>query len=115
MWVKPHIREIRFLYFTLFSRADAGDSSAADKFYKKAADLRDRYKPLLAGIVEKALGNDNMSDDVLDSLLLRSDILKELIAMSISTENNDRAGRMSAYYNLLVYLGNARWFFFLQY
>ena len=71
----------------------------------EAAEYRDDYKPLLADIVEEALGNDNMSDDVLDSLLQRSEILKELFAMSIS---NDEAGMMSAHYNLLTYLGNAR-------
>ena len=49
-----------------------------------------------------------MSDGVFDSLLQRSDILKELIAMRINIKNNDRAGRMSAHYNLLTYLGNAR-------
>ena len=49
-----------------------------------------------------------MSDDVLDKLLQRSEILKELIAMGISIGNNDIAGYMSALYNLLTYLGNAR-------
>ena len=99
-----------FLYLTHFLfRSDAGDSSGADKFYKKAADTRDVFKPLLANIVKETLGNDNsMSDDVLDNLLQRSDILKEFIAMIFSMKNNDRAGEMSGRYNLLTYLGNAR-------
>ena len=97
------------LYFTRFCRSDAGDIDDAAKFFKNAADMRDAWKPVLANIVKETLGNDNsMSDDVLDNLLQRSEILKELIAMSISRENNDRAGEMSAHYNLLTYLGNAR-------
>ena len=92
-----------------FCRSDAGDSSGADKFYKKAADIRDTFKPLLADIVEETLGNDNsMSDEVLDNLLQRSEILKEIYAMANSMKNNDRAGEMSGRYNLLTYLGNAR-------
>ena len=90
-------------------RSDAGDSSGADKFYKEAAEYRDDFTPRLANIVKKTLGNDNsMSDDVLDNLLQRSEILKELLAMGLSMENNDRAAAMSAHYNLLTYLGNAR-------
>ena len=89
-----------------FCRSDAGDIDEADKFYKKAAAP---YKPLLADVVKEALGNDNsMSDDVIDHLLQRSDILKELFAMRISIENHDSAGQMSVYWNLLTYLGNAR-------
>ena len=97
------------LYFTRFCRSDAGDIGEADKFYKEAAEYRDAFTPRLANIVKKTLGNDNsMSDDVLDNLLQRSEILKELFAMGISTKNNDRAGEMSAHYNLLTYLGTAR-------
>ena len=75
-----------------------------------AADLRDAYKPLLADVVMETLGNDtiNMSDNVLDNLLLRSDILRGLFAMAFSTESNDRAGRMSGRCSLLTFLGNAR-------
>ena len=91
-----------------FSRADAGNSSSADKFHKKAAECRDACKPRLADTVKIALGNDNMSEDVLESLLLRSEILKELYAMSISKEKNDIAGIMSTSKSLLTYLGNAR-------
>ena len=90
----------------IFCRSDAGDSSGADKFYKEAAGIRDSCKPLLADIVKETLGNNNsMSDDVLDNLLQRSNILNELIAIVFSQENNDRASRR---YNLLTYLGNAR-------
>ena len=49
-----------------------------------------------------------MSDEVLDNLLQRSEILKEIYAMANSMGNNDRAGSMSAVCNLLTYLGNAR-------
>ena len=92
-----------------FCRSDAGDSSGADKFYKKAAEYRDVCKPWLAHIVNETLGNDNsMSDEVLDNLLQRSEILKELFAMDISKKNKDMAGRMSARCSLLTYLGNAR-------
>ena len=94
------------LYFTFFCRSDAGDTSGAEKIHKKVAEL---FKPVLADIVEKALGNDNgMNDEVLDNLLQRSGIFKGLIEMVISREKNDRAGGMSALYNLLTYLGNAR-------
>ena len=92
-------------------RSDAGDSSGADKFYKEAAEYRDAFKPRLANIVKKTLGNDNsMSDDVLDNLLQRSEILKEILAIKSNTiaNSNDRAAAMSAVYNLLTYLGNAR-------
>ena len=91
-----------------FSRADVGESSEAVKFHKEAAKLRDACKPELTGIVKKVLGNDNMSEDVLDSLLLRNDILNEYIAVHISKENNDRSGVIAAHFNLLTYLGNAR-------
>ena len=92
-----------------FCRCDAGDSSGADKFYKKAAEYRDAYKPLLADIVEETLGNDNsMSDEVLDNLLQRSKILKKLFAMDISIKNKDMAGSMSACCSLLTKLGKAR-------
>ena len=89
------------------ARSDAGDS---DKFYKKAAEHREPFKPLLDEFIKDALGNENrMSDDVLDNLLQRSNILKELIAMGIcSREKNDRVGEMSGHYNLLTFLGNAR-------
>ena len=71
--------------------------------------MRESSRQLLARVVKNALGNDNsMSDDVLDNLLQRSEILKELFAMGRSKKNNDRAGEMSAHYNLLTYLGNAR-------
>ena len=97
-----------FLTHFIF-RSDAGDSSGADELYKKASELREPYKPLLAAIAETVLGDDNsMSDDVLDNLIQRSDILKELFAMVSSAGNKDRAGEMSAHYNLLTYLGKAR-------
>ena len=97
------------LYLTPFHcRCDAGDSSGADKFHKKAAELREPYKPLFTAIVKKTLGNDNrMSNDVLDNLLQRSNILIELTEWT-QFKSNDRAGKMSAQYNLLTYLGNAR-------
>ena len=70
------------LYFTHFCRSDAGDIDEAAKFYKRAADKRDACKQLLAHVVKEALGNDNnMSDEVLDNLLQRSEILKEILAM----------------------------------
>ena len=93
----------------ILRRSDAGDSSGADKLYKKASECRKLFKPLLANVVNLALGKDNsMSDDVLDNLLHRSDILSELIAMQVSRKNNDRSGFMSALSNLLTYLGKAR-------
>ena len=96
------------MYLTYFLfRSDAGDSGGSDKLYKEASKFREPYKPVLAGIVEKALGN-SMSDDILNNLLERSDILKELFAMVSSAGNNDRAGEMSAHYNLLTYLRKAR-------
>ena len=97
------------LYFTHFHRSVAGDTITADKFHKKAAEYRESFKSLLAQTVNYALGNDNsMSDEVLDNLLQTSEILKELFAMGFSSKNNDEAGGMSAHYNLLTYLGNAR-------
>ena len=56
----------------------------------------------------KTLGNANMSDEVLNNLLQRSEVFKEILAMDLSMNNNDRAAVMSAHYNLLTYLGNAR-------
>ena len=96
--------------YAFFCRYDAGDSIGADKFYNRAAYFRNPFKRLLAeDIVKNVLGNDDsMRDEVLDNLLLRSEILKELFAMEISGENNDRAGQMSAHCNLLTYVGKAR-------
>ena len=80
----------------ILRRSDAGDSSGADKLYKKASECRKLFKPLLANVVNLALGKDNsMSDDVLDNLLQRSDIPEELSAMPISLINNDKAGARS--------------------
>ena len=90
----------RFLY-----RSEAGDFGQAEKFYKKSTECRDAFKPMLADIVKDVLGNANMSDDIHDSLLQRSDILKELIAIHISIQNNDKAGKISALLSLLTYLG----------
>ena len=71
--------------------------------------MREACKQLLADFVNETFGNDNsMSEDVLNNLLQRSEVLKELLAMGTSMNNNDRAGEMSAHYNLLTYLGNAR-------
>ena len=95
------------LYFTHFCRSQAGDVDQAEKFYKKAAHMRDTCKRQLAGIVKTTLGNANMSEDVLDNLLQRSKIFKELFAMGMGMVNNDRACEMSAQYNLLTYLGDA--------
>ena len=54
-----------FQVYPTCCRCDAGDSSGAAKFYKKAAEP---YKPLLAHVVKDAFGNDNsMSDEVLDN------------------------------------------------
>ena len=98
------------LYATRFCRSDAGDIDKADKFFKEAADMRDACKPLLAAVVGKTLGNANMSDEVLDNLLQRSEVFKEILAMKkqYSMENNDRAGQMSACCSLLTNLGDAR-------
>ena len=69
------------LYLTHFHRSVAGDTITADKFHKKAADMRGLVKPRLAQIVKDALGNDNsMGDEVLDNLLQTSEILRELFA-----------------------------------
>lgn len=96
------------LYFTHFCRSDAGDFDEAARFHKKAVDIRDPCKPVLADIIKQTLGNDNsMSNDALDNLLQRSEILHEL--HELSKENNDKEGQMSAsHYNLLTCLGNAR-------
>ena len=99
-----------FLYLTHFLfRSDAGDFSGADKLNKEASEWREPMKLPLAHIIRKFLGNGNsMSDDILDNLVQRSDILKELVAMGSSIKNDDRAGEMMANYNLLTCLGNAR-------
>ena len=97
-------------YFGQFviCRSEAGHASEADEFYKSAAEHIETYRQFLAHIVHKALGNGNMSNDVLDSLLRRNDILKELLAIIICEKNNDRLGQITAHYNLLGYLGSAR-------
>ena len=103
-----HVSLICFSHI-FFSRSDAGNSSEADKFHNEAADMIEPYKPLLAQIVEKTLGNNNcMNDEVLDNLIQTSEILKELFAISVSMENEDIAGIMSVQYNLLTDLANAR-------
>ena len=95
------------LFFTCFCRSDAGDIDEADKFYKKAAVLREPCKGLLSDIVNASLGNANMSDEGLNNLLLKSEIFKELCTMGING-NTDRAVWMLGKYNLLTYVGNAR-------
>ena len=72
-----------------------------------AADIREAAKPLLADIVNLALGHNNMSGDVMDQLLQRSDILKELYAFA-STKDKNTTSRMDAFQSLLVSLGKAR-------
>ena len=55
-----------------------------------------------------ALDRDSLPDDVLDDLLHRGAILKEIVEMKISMNRNHRASLLSAQYNLLTHLGSAR-------
>ena len=45
------------LNFTHFCRSDAGHIDEADKFYKKAANVKEPCKRLLAHIIKDTLGN----------------------------------------------------------
>ena len=81
----------------------------ADKCYKRAAHYRNIFKPLLATIIKDVLGKGSKSDDVLDDLLLRSDILREFFAMRISMKDNNKAAETAAHDKLLSYLINAAW------
>ena len=57
---------------------DASYFSGNNKFYKQAADIREQLKPTLAVLLKPALGNDSIGEDILDELLKKSDLLKEL-------------------------------------
>ena len=96
------------LYFTCFCRSDAGDIDQADKFFKKAAEIRDLLRPVIDDFVKMALDRDSLPYDVLDDLLHRGAILKEIVEMKISMNRNHRASLLSAQYNLLTHLGSAR-------
>ena len=64
--------------------------------YKRAAQYRNIFKPLLATIIKDVVGKGNTSDDVLDDLLLRSDILRVFFAMRISMKDNNKAAETAA-------------------
>ena len=70
--------------------------------------MRDLLRPVLDDFVKMALDRDSLPDDVLDDLLHRGAILKEIVEMKISMNRNHRASLLSAQYNLLTYLGSAR-------
>ena len=59
-------------------------------------------------VKDAVLSNDNLSDDLLENLLLHSDIIRELFALIINRDKGDNESAMSAEYNLLTYLGNVR-------
>ena len=70
--------------------------------------MRDLLRPVLDDFVKMALDRDSLPDDVLDDLLHRGAILKEIVEMKISMNRNHRASLLSAQSNLLKYLGSAR-------
>ena len=59
-------------------------------------------------VKDAVLSNDNLSADLLENLLLHSDIIRELFALEINRDKGDNESAMSAEYNLLTYLGNVR-------
>ena len=97
------------MHIQLFYRSEAGDDSAADMFYRKGADIRQPFKPLLSNIVIETLSLEPSNDDVaLEDLLSKKDIIQELFTIGSSQENKDKASEMLAYHNLLINLGNER-------
>ena len=99
-----------FFIFNLH-RLDAGDHRTSDKFFKQAAGIRKTAKPLLADVVKRAIGNKSMSEDILDDLLMRSDILRYIGALNSSIRSNDESSQTLAHRNLLISLDNARFAF----
>ena len=111
-----HIWCVHFCYFCfererkilLICRTVAADSNLTEQFNRMAAEYREPCKELLVTVLRKALGNDSLHDDFVNHLLHKSDILKGLMSMLISIGNNDKEGQVSAVYNLLNRLANAR-------
>lgn len=95
-------------YKAFLVRSEACCQSGADKFFKKAAEIRDLLRPVIGDFVKMALDRERLPDDVLDDLLHRGAILKEIVEMKISMNRNHRASLLSAQYNLLTHLGSAR-------
>ena len=75
-----HRSTSRFLQqdFLCLMMNDTSYFSGNNKFYKQAADIREQLKPTLAVLLKPALGNDSIGEDILDELLKKSDLLKEL-------------------------------------
>lgn len=94
---------------------DASYFSGNNKFYKEAADIREQLKPTLAVPLRTALGNDSIGEDILDELLKKSDLLKELWVLQSIKSYNDASSGMLALHNVLRSVGDARYEFFSMY
>ena len=64
--------------FNFFNRSEAGDYSGADMFYRKGADIRQPFKPLLSNIVKETLSLEPSIDDV----ALEDMLSKKIISLS---------------------------------
>ena len=54
------------------------------------------------------LGKDGFSDDIIDELLLKREILEKLVALDSNIRSRNRAAIMSALSDLILAVGNAR-------
>ena len=64
-------------------------------FYRKGADIRQPFKPLLSSIVIETLSLEPSIDDgALEDLLSKKDIIKELFTIGSSQENKDKANTL---------------------
>ena len=56
----------------------------------------------------KVLGSDGISDDIIDELLMKREIIDKLVALDTNIRSRNPAAIMSSLYDLLMTLSNAR-------
>ena len=107
-----HQFQLQFTYYDelhLFVfRANAGDCESADLFFKAAAEQLKIFRHQLKSFAVKVLDKDGFSDDIIDELLLKREILEKLVALDSNIRSRNRAAIMSALSDLILAVGNAR-------
>ena len=66
------------------------------------------FRHQLKSFAAKVLGNDGFSDDIIDELLLKKEIVDKIVALDINFRGQNPATIMLTLSDLLMAVGNAR-------
>ena len=66
------------------------------------------FRHQLKSFAVKVLGNDGFSDDIIDELLLKKEIVDKIVALDINFRGQNPATIMLTLSDLLMAVGNAR-------